>query len=659
MSRQVTDSKTLGPESVAVSPGAASSVFLRFRPFELEPASAELRRAGVRVHLQAQPSKLLIILAQRPGQVVSRAEIRRLLWGPDTHVDWEQGIHYAVRQVRRALGDSARSPRFLETIPGRGYRFVAPVERVKVGMPSGAAITAPARRRVGRRSLGLLMVMAAVLVGLLLATVSDRTGPVVEAASGVRPRVAVSPFRVVAGESQATRMALTIGLTEDLLTELTRDDGGRQLDVIAPTSVLTREASFAGQTPVRSGPSHRVTGTIEGRGEHVRLTVRLAEESTGRQLWANTYQRALIQPVASLREELVHAIALALRLELSAPAPGRASDAAARRFVRGHELLAHLRESVPLAAREPLRIEAVQALGQGLAADPSHAPGHLDLALALLMAKSPTESLPAARAHLRRALALDESLSRAHLELGFLQLVQDVDLAAAERSLRRAERLDPDLARAQNLLAAIDSLTGRHSEALRRARRTLALRPLSEDYATDACWFAYYAGHYADAVTEARQALALTPRRPEPAYMCWILGELLQARPEAALEPARALMQAYGATESECAALGAVDPESALARFAHWRLRLTDRDPGRYPIALGWRAGLHLLQQDREAALTALARAVAEPVDLSVLFLTLDPWLGQLSNDPQMQSLKAIVEARKAGTGTGKGQYQT
>ena len=121
---------------------------LRFGVFDLNPATGELRRAGVRVRIQPQPLRVLEILAARSGEIVSREDLRRAIWGDGTFVDFEHGLNFCVNQVRRALGDSATSPRFVETVPRRGYRFMAPVERVE---PVAVSFAVPTAARMSSR----------------------------------------------------------------------------------------------------------------------------------------------------------------------------------------------------------------------------------------------------------------------------------------------------------------------------------------------------------------------------------------------------------------------------------------------------------------------------------------------------------------------------
>ncbi len=203
---------------------------LRFGTFELDLAQQELRKSGLLVKLQAQPLKVLALLAERPGELIARDEIRRHVWGSGTFVDADQGINVCIRQIRQALGDQAASPRFVETVPRRGYRFLAAVERRSLGVPEPAR--RPRRRLLLAAAAATAVAVSALAVGTMVVG-RDRTTSAtaaLRAPAGTAERIGagvlvVLPF--VSYSAEAGDDYLGDGLTEELITEISRRYGGR------------------------------------------------------------------------------------------------------------------------------------------------------------------------------------------------------------------------------------------------------------------------------------------------------------------------------------------------------------------------------------------------------------------------------------------------
>jgi DNA-binding winged helix-turn-helix (wHTH) protein/TolB-like protein len=610
------------------------SELLRFACFELDLGAFELRKRGARVHLQAQPLRLLALLASRAGELVSRDEVRRHLWGDDTYVEWEQGIAYALRQVRRALGDSARTPRFVETVAGQGLRFLAPVSAASAATPT-ATTAPPLPRRPRLRATAALAVLGLATVAALVAVRPPWRDP-----SPTRPyrpeglpRLVVEPLRPF-GPDELHAPVAARALTEQLVTELIRRHDGRQLEVLAPARSVD-----AGTTGARGRleASHRVVGSLRIEGSRVRLTARLVEEASGRSLWANSYERWVVDDIADLEGELARSLATALGLALRAEATPRSVAATeAGRAAAGFRL--HQARALAATAERPRLEEARERLRMVLTLDPTAAPAYLELARVELQLEPPAVAIPQARDLLEQALALDDQLAEAHLELGQLVLTVDLDAGAARWRFQQAVAASPDLAAAHHALAVVDSLRGRDDEALATVRRALSLNPRSASYATDACWFAYFARRYALAVAEAQLALGLQPAGSEPVYSCWILAEMLRGRKAAALEPARRHLASRGAT-AELTALAGTDPDRALEIYWTWR-----RSPAGGPHGATFDAVLHQALGDTERAIATLQEHLAEGPDLHLLFTARDPLFAGI-DDPRFQLLRQKLAA--------------
>jgi len=434
--------------TVAVAAPRGGREVFRFGLFELELHAGELRRGGVLVHLSDQPFRLLSLLASRAGEIVGRDEIRERLWGPEVHVEFDQGINTLVREVRRALHDDAASPRFIATVPRRGYRFVAPVERIAPA--TGVAASRPvategaddepppdAGNSRGRRPrlVGLLSILAAVAVCVATPVAREVSRP---------PRdstpipLAVLPFESLAAEGDRDRFGA--GLSEELIARLGRRFRGR-LQVIAPTTVPTRGYPATDPRTLGRdlGAEYLLTGTIRSNGRQLRVSARLVETDDGTVRWAAVYQR---EPTAVLdvQRRLATSIAEALAVQILPPPAwsprGAASAEAFAAYLRGQSLLKRARELGRGGER------ALPAFEHAVELDPGFAAAWIGLARATLWnGRSARRSR--ARRYLSRGLALDDELAEGHLLRGELALFDERDFDQALRSYRRALEIDP------------------------------------------------------------------------------------------------------------------------------------------------------------------------------------------------------------------------
>lgn len=614
---------------------------LTFGDHTLDPDTGELRLAGRPVPLAAQPATLLVLLAQRAGELVTRREIRRHLWGDDVHVDYEQGINAAVRQVRQALGDDAASPRFVETVPRRGYRFLPPVEMTQ---------TRPARPR--RRWLPRMVRLAAVTLLPLVAAVAvfatwiggrDAGGageaPRLRAdGRAAVPRLVVLPFANLSGDPADAW--LSQGLAEDLSTSLSRRYAA-QLGVIARTSAAAWEPRAAlDEVARRLRVDYAVEGSVRRQGEELRVSARLLRARDGAQLWAGSYDRPLVD-VLAVQREVGEKIARALALHvLPEPLAGGGADPRAyEAYLRGRHLLSRRG-----GGRDPAA--ALRWLEQAVEIDPAFSDGWVELARALRFRLPPRQGIGRVREALERALALDDGSAPAHLLAAQVAFYYDWDLDAAGRHYRRALEIHPAYAEAHHAYAAWFSVQGRHDEALAEVERALSLDPLSPMVASDVGWYRYFAGDWDGAVEASRRTLEQAPgffwaRRS-------LLLALVQAGDlEAAAVEARREMEADAGVARAATALRlarrdaemAVEP--AVALDAYWRWRLAERGAQAEEgyVSPAFFADLHMARGDREAALAALERAFEERSGWILPFLSVHPLYAPLRTDPRFQDL--------------------
>ena len=486
---------------------------VRFRDFELDVTAYELRRNGHRVRLERQPMDLLILLVERRGQLVSRSQIVDALWDKDVFVDVENGVNTAIRKLRQALRDAPDAPRFIETVPGKGYRFIAAVEVAPDAHPSPPSpaevppsiiepqMSAGSRSRA-RLALGALMV--AVLAGALLWGWTRPT------ASGGRVTIGVLPFDNLNGDPETDYLAG--GLTEDTIVSLGRIDPER-VSVIGRTSMIAYRGTTKSLAEIgrELGTDYLVESSLRAESSHLRITARLIRVRDQVQIWSDSFDTST-GSILGLQQEISAAIAEQVRTRLS---PER-QQAVARRHTQNAEAYdLFLRGRHFLNQRTPEAMErAIDAFQRAARADPTYALGWANLALAYGTSPinsdvDPRRVFPAARDSAVRAVAANPDVAEAQHALGHVKWAFDWDWPAAEAAFRRAVALDPSYSLVHLILAHLLSQTGRHAEAepfMRRARELDPLNPLSYALSSQV---AFQARDFADALQHANRAVAL------------------------------------------------------------------------------------------------------------------------------------------------------
>jgi TolB-like protein/DNA-binding winged helix-turn-helix (wHTH) protein len=413
---------------------------IRFGVFELDPRAGELRSKGSRVKLQDQPLQILLALLEKPGQIVTRQELRAKLWQADTFVDFDHGLNAAVKRLRDALGDTAENPRYIETLPRHGYRFIAAKE------PD--AVQAQKRQSPPRRW-GLPVAVAALLsiVAVLFAANAGGLRSKLFSGSAAQPHIrslAVLPFTNLSGDPQQEYFA--DAMTEELITELSRIDS---LKVISRTSVM----QYKGQKkPLpQIGRELSVDALMEGSvlrfGNRVRIAVQLIYAPTDQHVWVETYDRDL-GDLLKLQGEIAEAITQQIRLKLT---PEQLVGLRRAREVNPEAYQAYL-TAVSFDWSRFQGIKAAQTyFEKAIQKDPDFADAYLGLAgsyrrLGEFRWLSPQDAYPPGKQALRKALELDERNCRAHLQLGWLAWMYDWDWQTVEREYKYAIELCPNVA---------------------------------------------------------------------------------------------------------------------------------------------------------------------------------------------------------------------
>jgi TolB-like protein/tetratricopeptide (TPR) repeat protein len=404
---------------------------LRFGPFEFEVANRLLRKYGKPVQLQPQPAKILALLISRSTRVITREELRQEIWGQDTFVDFEHNLNFSVRQIRAALHDDAEKPRFIETLPRRGYRFIAEVEQV---LPEAA-------RRI--------------------------------------ESLAVLPLENLSQDPEQEYFA--DGITDELITELAKIGA---LRVISRTSVqqFKRVRKPLREIARRLNVDAVVEGTILRWGNRVRITAQLIDARREEHLWAESYERDL-DDVLRLQAEVAQAISGQIHSTLKAEEqsrlrPARRIDPAA------HECYLRGRYFWNKRTEEDL-CRAQKYFEQAIDRDPGYALAYSGLADTYFYRgyafghMAPKDAMPKARAAALRALELDDTLAESHVSLALVRFFFDWDWPGAEQEFKRAIELNPNYATTHHAYSALLAATGRKQEAIAEAQRALELDPLS------------------------------------------------------------------------------------------------------------------------------------------------------------------------------------
>lgn len=502
---------------------APLSRVLHFGPFELNVASGELRKSGIALKLRPQAAKVLVLLVTRPGQMVTREQIKEQVWGSGLFVDFQHGLNLCIQQIRAALGDDADRPRYIETVPRHGYRFIAQVEeRVSDPSPSpqvSATDKGPEGRLQNRArwwtrsrvmvgvAVAAMSALVAVFVGLAWKFEWSRSGP-----PATRIMLAVLPVQNLSGDAE--QEFVTDGLTEEMISQLGRLNP-EELGVIARTSAMTYKGSHKSVDQIARDlrVNYLLEASLRRRGERLHITAQLIRASDQTHVWAHNYDPALGDIVA-MQAEVARAIAQEIQVSLTPQAQARLARA---RSIESAAYQAYLKGRYFWNKRTQQGLmKAIEYFQLAIDKDPANALAYAGLADSYNMLGNwgalPTQEVyKRAKAAATKALELDESLGEVHSALAVTELLFNWDWSDAEKEFERALELNPDYAPAHEWYALYLSSLGRHKEALTEARRAQELEPLSLIIDAHVGWTLYYARQYDQAIEQCRKTLDMDP----------------------------------------------------------------------------------------------------------------------------------------------------
>jgi len=623
-----------------MQPLAYGSKIVHFGVFQVDLHSGELYKAGLRVKLQQQPLQVLTLLLERPSVVVTREELRAKLWPTDTFVDFEHSLNTAVRKLRDALGDAAENPIFVETVPRKGYRFIAPVER-----PASDALTTPAQTLLpqttptaepgvvaGNRKRATVLVLTFAMVAALLGSLGWKIVRDRRVSLHIRS-LAVLPLANLSGDPE--QEYFSDGLTEALTNDLGKFSA---LRVISRTSVMHYKGSK--KTVPEIARDLNVDAVIEGTvlrsGNHVRVTVNLIQAWPERHLWAEDYETEA-EDLLSVQVNVAQSVARQIQLRVTPPEQSRLSShtvnpAAQDLFFRG------------LRARNSGTAEAAKnAIGyfqQSIQKDPTYAPAYAGLAATYAEwypgESGPRETMPKAREAAQKALALDETLPNAHTVMGYIEFCYDWNWADAEKEFKRALELDPNDLSAHNNFARELVILGRTDEGLVHMRQAISLDPYSRggDYPI---WVTYLAHRYDEAEQLATAKIALDPNDPWNHYDLALVYEQM-GKPTESVQEYLKFESLSGAEPRTIVRLQEAFGKSGARGF--WRRHLEDyREAAKSGyVNAGMVAQACARVGERDCAFEWLEKGFQDRSDLMVT-LNADPVFDGIRTDRRFQDL--------------------
>jgi TolB-like protein/DNA-binding winged helix-turn-helix (wHTH) protein len=616
---------------------------VRFGEFELNLRTGELCSIGTaavgagsaKVLLREQPFQILRILVERQGKIVTRQEIRQILWPNDTVVEFDRSINVAMTILRKALADDADHPKYIETLARRGYRLIAPVERQRSSPaardllePRADALPEPRPRKYSRKAavLGASAVVLAVVGYMSWPHVRDATPP-----QSQRIMLAVLPFENLTGDPNKEYLA--DGLTEETISRLGRLDPN-QLGVIGRTSVMgyKHKGERVDQIGRDLSVQYVLESSLRQSGDHLRITSQLLQTKDQSHLWSHDYDYRA-QDVLTVEEKVASSVAREIKVRLTA------------------------RQQAELARSQPVNPEAFDAYLKGYyfferntdqdtymsakyyeratQLDPSYALAWVGLSRVrkwqAMTGRIPTEEgYRLAREEVERALVLSPNLAAAHTQMYRIKQQIDFDWAGADASIQRAIALEPGNPAVVGAAASSAAIVGRFDEALQLDRRAVDLDPLSGGSWERLAETEFFIGQLDRAAADGKKALELNPDVwPGPILLSKIY--VMQGRPQDALpeiglvrdNPTRAYLYAIAYHE-----LGRKQESDSTLNEAI----------ARYPRNAYQIASVYAFRNQPNEAFEWLDRAYAQR-NAGLIETKSDPLLKNLHHDPRYAAL--------------------
>jgi TolB-like protein/DNA-binding winged helix-turn-helix (wHTH) protein/Flp pilus assembly protein TadD len=647
-----------------MNPAASSSRKIRTGLFDIDLDSGQMHKNGRRLPLQEQPFRVLAMLLERPGEVVTRQELQARLWPSDTYVGFDEGLNTAIRKLRTAFGDSAANPRFIETLPRRGYRFIAPLSAASTEIsfegkdavvdpvprqqdaqpaktPDNAAFSAEVRswpwKTVAAVTAALVLVVA---VTAYLVGTHPSPGP------QKRTMLAILPFQNLSNDPR--QEYFSDGLTEETITDLGQLSP-EHLGVIARTSAMAYKHTdkTVSQIGRELGVDYILEGSVRREGGKARVSAQLIRVSDQTHLWAQNYDRDL-QDLLDVQNDLGRAIAEQVRANLT---PQRQIELSKKHMVNPEAYDLYLKGRFYWNQRTPDAIkESIGYFQQATDRDSNFALAYAGLADAYNISNiigpvSPGDSFPQAKAAAMRAILLDPSLAEAHAALGMEKSHYEFDFPGAEKEFLKAIEVNPNSTYAHLFYSNCFLMPmGRQAQAIAENKRALELDPLSLPINNFMGMTYIFAADYGNAYRQFQHTIAMDPSFPlAHEYFAWLLTTT--GRYEEAIKEHEKSEVLGGSSPEEAAA----EAKMMLRAFesggekGFWQKHLdldlaAMKQPGSYVPSSTLAAG-YALAGENDKAFAWLDKAYDEREGQSLTLLKADPSFKNLRSDPRFSAL--------------------
>ncbi len=649
--------------------------------FELDQHTLKLSRAGHSLKLERIPTEILLLLLEMRGEVVTRQQIIERVWGNGVFLDTDNSINGAVRKIRQVLRDDSEDPRFIQTVTGFGYKFIAPV-----APSSGESSEAPAAPTSVEAAAALLSAENPVVPDMALTASTDLaaggnfrvqahnqrrswrpTGlmafvilvtaavvvyfqtrqPSSPVAAAGRSMLAVLPFENFTGDP--AQDYFSDGLTEEMISQLGNLDPAH-IGVIARTSVMHYKHTTE---PLRQignelGVQYVIEGSVRRDVGRVRISAQLIKLEDQSHLWAREYDRDL-KDLLSLQTEIAREVGNEIEFSLSGRRNIEAAQAAApgsgTKFYEAYDLYLKGRYFWNKRTAEGFR-QAANYFQQAIDKNPDYGRAYAGLADTFSLMSTwyvgpQNELMPKARAAALRALQLDESLAEAHASLGLIKENYDYDWPGAEREFQRAIQLNPQYATAHQWYAEFLAWQGRFEEAFGESKRAQQLDPLSLIIARDRAMIFYYSRQYESALRECQSGFELNPTDNYARYSMVPIYVQLGRYREAAQ-----LLERWAAQEEGPWTLAweaVVYSRSGQAENARQAMVKLDRISASNPQRLATSLVAYLGNVDKNRFFEQLQRAYSDHSN-AVMNLKVDPIYDPIRSDPRFEDLLRRLE---------------
>ncbi len=618
----------------------------RFGPFELDPAERVLLRDARPVPLRPKDLETLLVLVEHSGHIVEKEDLLKKVW-PGTFVE-EGNLPRHVSTLRHLLGEAPDGKVYIETIPKRGYRFVAPVERIiptatepreepaATAAPSAAAqARARLRMHIPISRVGALAVLAVLLIVAYVAGLRPWPRP------QPRPKrimLAVLPFENLSGDP--AQEYVSDGLTEEMISQLGRLNH-EQLGVIARTSAMTYKGNKKpiAQIARELGVSYVLEGSLRRSGDRLRITAQLVRVSDQTHLWASDYDQTM-SDIVTLQGQVAQAISREIQVLVT---PQEQTRLAAARPVNPEAYQAYLKGRFYLNKRSEEGLQkAVEYFNEAGRLNPRYAQAFAGLADAYNLGvfygfPLEGEGIARAKAASQKALAIDDSLAEAHAALGYTKFMWEWDWPGAEQEFKRALQLNPGYAPAHHWHAMYLAAIGRLNESIEEMKRARQMDPLSLIVNTAMGYMYYFARQHDQAIEQCRAALALDSNfMVAYAVMGWAYDE--KGMREEAIAALHKAVELSGGNPLYLATLGRAYARSGNKAAAQEVLGELDALSRRKLVPPSDRAMILVALGNRAAALELLEKGQKEG-DASLVWLKVDPQFDSLRSDARFQAL--------------------